>query len=999
MRLKAVASEIKELKLNPLKTGLTLLLAVLMLGALIPPIFADTNPVSGIPFDPGAGVSDVLFISSYHYGLEWTDDIVNGFRETLSSEYSGEVKVHNVYMDWKEYPTEKTKTILYEEIAYKYKDVSLKAVVVSDDAAFAFALNNRGTLFEGVPIVFCGVSEKSYQLLAENADNLTGVIEEVDIEQTVRLAKQLNPEMKVFYVVYDQTESGESMGTTAVAAIENMYPEIHVEAITDDTIEGVIRRVENVAATDSILLTAYYRDRTGRTIEYEEMARLISERSKAPVFSLYDFAMGSGVVGGTMLSGTLQGKHAAELTAKILNGTQAQDLPLIRTDLYEACLDYNALVRFGINVKTIPPDVEIINKPISIFEAHRTLIYSIILILIFLSVSVVALSIHSRRMRHLRDELAETNKTQKRYLDEIAASEEELRAQLETLNEFYDALQESEERNQLILDAVKDSVVDWAVKEGTVYFSERWNEALGYPMEKMNDLDFLESLMHPDDLEVYKMLLNKHRMEISDGFSMQCRIRARSGEYKWFLLRGTTRFDEDGIPYRTVMAYTDIDNIKNMENKLFFSAFHDELTHLPNKSALERDFKAEMEKGVSPLALLLADIDHFKRINDTMGHFFGDQYIAEIGRRLKLAIPEECNLYRIGGDEFIIFCKGLSVATVEKISKHVLQSLNQAVEVEYSIFTNSLSIGLAVYPHDGDTFEALMTKADLAMYKSKETGRSRITRYENYMFEKIIWRMEREKQLKDALKNNEFRLAYQPQMDCKDHSITGFEALIRWNNPVLGAVPPNDFIPIAEETQTIIPIGKWVIEEACRFIKSVERVWHIPYHISVNVSVLQLIQEDFESHLVRTLSKYDLQPEQFEIEITETVLIQALDESIEKLKRLRQRGIRVALDDFGTGYSSLSYLRELPIDTLKIDKSFIDAIGHSSEKEELVRAIIHIGHKMKLFVVAEGVETADQLTNLKRKNCDAVQGYYFSKPISEGDVADLIEEMRHKETM
>ena len=952
-------------------------------------LFLQVNPSVNFAED---NERQILLISSYHYGLIWTDDIVKGFESTLRTAFGDQVKIYNAYMDWKEFPSDENRQLFYDEILYKYKDMPIEALVVSDDAALEFALEYRDELFPDIPIVFCGISETSYRQLAEQSQNITGIVEEVDIEETVRLAKQLNPDMKTFYVIYDQTESGRAMGTTSIAAIENMYPEIEVVGLTNMTIGDVLDQVKALPSTDSILLTAYYRDTADTTIDFTAMAHLVAENTDAPVFSLYDFAMGSGVVGGTMLSGKLQGVHAAEQVIKILQGSSASSLPLIRTGLHRLSVDYNALVRFGMDVKKLSGNIEVVNAPISIFETHSTLIYSGIGALILLSAGVILLFFYSRRMTVLRNELSEKNEEQKGYMDEIAASEEELRAQLEALNQLYDALQESEERNLLVLDAIKDCIIDWHLKEKKAYFSERWNEVLGYPMDKMGSIDFFCSLMHPKDFAQYQVLLENHYQIQSPSFSMQCRIMEKTGDYKWFLLRGITRLDDQGIAYRTIMAYTDIDEIKRLEDQLLFSAFHDSLTHLPNKRALERDFQTQVELDTAPLAILLADIDHFKRINDTMGHLFGDKYIAEIGKRLNAEIPQGCELYRIGGDEFIIFCKKLSLESIESIANHLIQQLNQVIEVEYSVFTNSLSIGMAVYPYDGDTVEALLTKADLAMYKSKELGRSRVTRYENYMYEKIIWRMEREQQLKSALENQEFHLVYQPQVDCDNHRVIGFEALLRWSNPVLGIVPPNVFIPIAEETQLIIPIGKWVIEQACQFIKSLEETWGEAYHISVNVSVLQLIQEDFESHLFETLEHGGVNPEQFEVEITETVLIQAMDESIAKLMHLNQKGIRIALDDFGTGYSSLSYLRELPIDTLKIDKSFIDAIGHSAEKEELVRSIIHIGHKMRLFVVAEGVETADQVTNLKLKNCDAIQGFYFSKPISEFEIGRLLKQ-------
>jgi len=373
-----------------------------------------------------------------------------------------------------------------------------------------------------------------------------------------------------------------------------------------------------------------------------------------------------------------------------------------------------------------------------------------------------------------------------------------------------------------------------------------------------------------------------------------------------------------------------------------------------------------------------------------MGHRFGDKYIQTIGKMLALNLGPNSKIYRISGDEFIIYHKTTDTRELESLGKHLLHIMNRVIQVEYSNFSNSISIGIAMYPEDGDNIDDLITRADLAMYKSKESGRGKSSRYDASMFERIKWRVEREEALKLALPNQELSLAYQPQVDSKTKEIIGFEALIRWQHPTLGRISPLDFIPIAEETQLIMPIGRWVIENALSFISDIKELTSKRIHISVNVSVLQLMQEDFEEMILELLSIYRVSPDQFIIEITESVLMQAIDAAVAKLERLQSTGVKVALDDFGTGYSSLSYLKNLPIDILKIDKSFIDALGVSQSHDDLVETIIRLGQQLDMHLVAEGVETEEQLEKLKAINCDAIQGYLFSKPVDDSTAKKLL---------
>lgn len=933
--------------------------------------------------DYAATHKKVLIINSYHHGLSWTDDTTEAEIEKIKSVFNGDVKIYVEYMDWKEYPTTESMLLFKELMKYKYETMKIDLIIASDDAAFEFSLEHRDTIFGDVPIVFHGISESSYKNLVSDEENLTGVLEIVDIKATLEMAKMVNPNLEKFYIIYDETESGRAMGTAAAIEVHNTLPEVEVIKITNISIEDIISFVSTLDNNDNILMTAYYTDIHGNNINFEDMIQKVSDATPAAVFSLYDFALGKGAIGGNLLSGTLIGERAGELAIEILNGAEADQLEIVRDNIHINAIDYSAAIDYNIDFKMLSDDVVVLNRPVSLFETYRRPILLAIIVMSAMALFLVLLSYYLRKTVKLKNELAEKNVEQKILYDEIMASEEELKAQYEALNDMFEELNESKEKNELILNVIKDAIIDWNIRDDSVSASESWNELIGLPSEQITDSNAIFKWIHEDDLESIKTYYMQEFNEETKDFVTQIRINTKEGVYKWFLVKGVIARDSKGIPTRMVSSYTDIDAIRQMEDQIRYAAFHDEMTGYPNKKALETKVSNDIKKGLVQFGIMLIDIDHFKRINDTMGHRFGDNYIKEVGSILKSHLIPESEIFRISGDEFVVYHRMQHIHEFDQLSNRLVNALNNVIQVEYSNFSNSVSIGAAVYPTDGDSLESLITRADLAMYKAKENGRGRVVRYENTMLEKRIWRIEREEALKTALKQGELSLAYQPQVNCLTNEIVGFEALLRWYHPILGHVPPLDFIPIAEESQLIMPIGKWVIDEALSFLSMMNKRYNKSFHMAVNVSVLQLIQDDFEIIIEEALESNSIDSNHFVVEITESVVIQAMDSVSSKLKRLQNRGIRVALDDFGTGYSSLSYLKTLPVDILKIDKSFIDEMVISKSQEDLVQLIIQIGRQMTMTLVAEGVESQEQLELLKIMNCDFMQGYYYSKPLTE----------------
>lgn len=428
------------------------------------------------------------------------------------------------------------------------------------------------------------------------------------------------------------------------------------------------------------------------------------------------------------------------------------------------------------------------------------------------------------------------------------------------------------------------------------------------------------------------------------------------------------------------------------EKKLIYLAYHDMLTGLPNRTSLlenaNKHFSSHQDRINS---LLFIDIDNFKYINDLIGHASADQLICKVSDRLTSLLKKDCYLYRSSGDEFIIILQNISGKDdAEVFAAHILAGFKEKFIISDSILQVSLSIGIAIHPTQGHDVEELLKFADNALYQAKGLGKNNYVVYDNLMKETFSERLIIEKHLNTALDKNEFELYYQPQLDLNENRIRGFEALLRWKSPELGFISPLTFIKIAEETRLIIPLGFWVMRCACAFLKDVHSKGYINLTISINISVLQIQQDDFINLVMDTLEFYGLNPCSVELEITETVLMESYDAIGPKLECLKKNGVRIALDDFGQGYSSFSNLRQLPISTIKIDKSFIDDII-DSEENSLAEHIVRMGRRMGMCVVAEGVESQEQMQYLKKHECDMIQGYFFSRPVPRDEAMKLIE--------
>ncbi|HVS03900.1 MAG TPA: EAL domain-containing protein [Thermoanaerobaculia bacterium] len=565
-----------------------------------------------------------------------------------------------------------------------------------------------------------------------------------------------------------------------------------------------------------------------------------------------------------------------------------------------------------------------------------------------------------------------------------------------------EALRRSEERYALAALGANDGLWDWDLGRGTIYFSGRWAAMVGLEERQLaNDPEEWFSRVHPSDRVRLQREIEAHLAGESSHLQSEYRLRHRSGSFHWMLARGLAVRDAGGTPYRMAGSQTDITDRKQAESQLLHDALHDALTALPNRAlflnrlemAIER-FKRQPEAG---FAVLLLDLDRFKVVNDTIGHRVGDALLVALGERLQRSLRVIDTAARLGGDEFGVLLEG-----VQDLRQAVRMADRLAAELEtpfslggHEVFT-SASIGIVVGGTHYDSTEQVMRDADIAMYRAKAQGKACYAIFDQEMHRRAVAEMRLEHDLRRALERQELELFYQPMVVLGERRLHGFEALVRWRHPERGLLTPGQFINMAEETGLIVPLGQWILRQACLQMVAWQAEGGAPRDlaISVNLSARQLANPDLPAYLAQTVAETGFDSAALELEITESMLMEDAAATRATLLDLkRDLGVKLSIDDFGTGYSSLSYLHQFPVDTLKVDRSFIARMNGGGE-EEIVRAIVQLGRSLRMRVMAEGVETADQLARLERLECHLAQGFYFSPPVAEAAARQLLQRTR-----
>lgn len=495
----------------------------------------------------------------------------------------------------------------------------------------------------------------------------------------------------------------------------------------------------------------------------------------------------------------------------------------------------------------------------------------------------------------------------------------------------------------------------------------------------------------------------RHKLSISGVWQGELHHRKKNGEDLSVWQTITAVKDNNGTLSHYVMVFSDIGQLKQSQQEIYHLAYHDALTGLPNRRFLmeQLEQKINQARQVSDnFAVMYLDLDNFKIINDTLGHVEGDKVLEIVARHLTVLATDASTIARVGGDEFVLLLSAnINKTEAEKIGRAILKQIEQPIVLSGQRINLSASIGICFYPDDGRQVQDLLRNADIAMYKAKQHGRNSCRFYNKAMADALLERVQLENQLRMAIARNELRLVYQPQYDLVSKQIVGVEALLRWHNDILGTVPPNKMIPVAEESGLILPIGLWVLNEAARQARSWLDKGLSVGRVAINVAGPQLYAGDLVPQVAAVLAEYKLQANHIALEVTETFIMQQSESSIEQLRALHAMGIEIAIDDFGTGYSSLSHLKRLPVNKLKIDKSFISDIPSDKDDVAIAKTIVALSKSLGLTVIAEGVETLAQAEFLATQGCNEAQGYLFSKAVSSSAIELMLTEQQLSSVM
>lgn len=527
------------------------------------------------------------------------------------------------------------------------------------------------------------------------------------------------------------------------------------------------------------------------------------------------------------------------------------------------------------------------------------------------------------------------------------------------------------------------AIIDIAKHENKViYVNKAFERTTGYSEQQAVGKSLI-TLLGSNSEEVNNKRIELAIRELREE-TVEMESVKRNGEVFWCEISVAPVKDSFGNVKHYICIINDITQRRDMENQLLMQATYDSLTNLPNRVLLmDRVDQAilQCKKKKSIMAFLFLDLDRFKMTNDTLGHTMGDKLLQAISNRLLIATDDFDTVARLGGDEFVILLSELdSFQQAEVLAQQVLHAIEKPIQIEQHSLKITASLGISYFPRDGGDYETLLKSADLSMYHAKDSGRNTYRVYEPEMNRRVINHMQLDSALRDAIKNKELFLVYQPLIDLKQSKVVGFEALMRWHSKVLGLVSPVDFIPMAEENGLILEMGEWAMHEACKQMKIWQKQGLTNLSVAVNISGRQFRQNNLPDMISRALRSSGLQAEYLELELTESLLIEDIEHVVETMYALKDMGTKLVIDDFGTGYSSLSYLKQFPVDKLKIDRSFISEMASNPNDAAIAKAIINLGHSLNIQVLAEGIENEYQRDFVISHGCDFAQGYFYKAP-------------------
>ncbi len=994
-----------------------------------------------------APVKKVLVLPSYNFNYPSCQMFLKGVLDELKTAPFDILYYHEnlnlfAHMDDPSYLN-----AMAASLKIKYAHEKIDLIIVQNRHALQFLLQHGQPIFAETPVVFAGRATEDFGKLTLPA-NITGVVEPFDAQNNLELILRNHPDLKKLYIIVGASASEDPLLTNTLQAGEKYKDRLQFIVLSKLSLNEILKTISSPEPNAAVLYLSMQSDLDGTLIMPAEIARRIGAAAQIPAYGILDSYMASGLVGGYLTTYEGMGHNAAQVGIDILKGKKPADIPVAAKSMSQYYFDWRQLKRWGISESTLPPESKIDFQPPNFWELYKWHILAAAGLIVLQGILITALLLNRRLRRKAQLALKEANELLEHKVaektQELTAANQELWAMNEELGSVNTKLEEEVEMRRQAGERLL--LRERQYRAATNLVTKPTEETHQYLLAILqNALDLLNAPdgyigFYDKDANLFSILhaVGVHTLRKQKTFSQNVGLQSEvyeSGEaiyiedYRTYakrvedpclqnvtsllmlpLRRGSTVYGVFAATWEDVIHPVGQEDIEVMRqfadlasvlleraqnhDHIHHMAFHDSLTGLPNRANIEKTLAQELtrvHKETSGGALFFVDLDDLKAINDTFGHSSGNRIICEASRHIVEAIGSAGVVARQGGDEFIALLPRLvnREAAAQQAEK-VITELGREYDVGGKKLHVTASLGIVFYPEDGVTVEELLKNADSAMYAAKKAGRNCWRFFEQSLSQEAYERLALTNSLRRALEKQELFLQYQPQVDLKSGLVSGFEALLRWRSKEHGLVSPVKFIPIAEESGLILPIGAWVLQQACRFARDMTKRGFGHVHIAVNVSPKQLLVADFVEQVRATLTQEEVAPEQMVLEVTEGIMIESMKESIHKLWELSNMGLGLALDDFGTGYSSLTYLKNLPINILKVDKSFIDGYEKSETQEEMIASIISLGHTLGMSIVAEGVETEVQKEMLKRCSCDCVQGYIFSRPVNEADAVTLL---------
>ena len=952
-----------------------------------------------------------MVVHAYNQEYPWTKSQHQGFVEEFLSDSKSQVTFSIEYLDTKRRSlTDEYIVQLESYLAEKYRNYSPDLIYVTDDNGYQFAQKTLQKLFPGVAVFFSGVNDYG---VADEAIKypIRGVFEKKQISKNLELFKEIKSKSTSVIIVGDASVTYEAIKSEINDQL-SLYPEITAIYIENNRINQLLSTLKGRDEKYIFLTTVGgIKDSAGRPLTLQRIITAIATTTDAVIISMEDAYLFDGVLGGYVTSGVAQGQAAARLAQRFIKGEKLDEIAHIIQSPNQYIFNQTELEQRNIELPvSISEEATLINIPPSYYERNRGVVVSLLVLLSAAVIGFVWLLIWSsyRKKRDIRQQSeARANRIecyQNALLEWSGVDYKNLLEAFRKANEIsantlgihrvsiwlydedrsaivcHDLFMQSEGHSsgQILKRADYPHYFNSLDRGRAMLINDAWSD----PIMR----EFTEDYLKQND--IYSML----DMPIHyRGGVIGVVCHEQTGSFRTWM---THEIDFTAAIARNVSLSLEIDKRQAMEKQLEHQAYHDDLTGLPNRSLMmdriDHTIK-HAQRNNTLLAILFMDLDNFKQINDSLGHAAGDQVLIKVADRLRMKLRQVDTIARMGGDEFILLLGSFfKFDEINDVVVKLFESFHEPLVIDQRELYVTSSIGIGVYPGDGDSAEELLKNADTAMYRAKDVGRNGFQFYSKDMTERAFEKIQIISNLRQALHRKELKLFYQPQYDVTEEKIIGFEALIRWQHPELGLLTPAHFLSVAEESGLIIPIDRWGMREGCLQIKQWRKDGLVNGRLSLNLAMQQLDQADLVDFLKETLAETDCAGDWITFEVTEGQIMKNPEHSISLLNEISALGIEIAVDDFGTGYSSLSYLKKLPVDTLKIDRSFIRDVPGDDDDSAIVRSVIALAASLKLNVVAEGVETKDQLDFLYGEGCSTIQGYYYSPPKAASEIEKLL---------